>query len=90
MGQASKASLDAEIPSAAPSLFRRDRNRRARCGMGPGVRRAICARSLDLREWIVGAARLSFEVGARLNGKALVEDVAFDMRWPLERNAQTF
>src|SRR5262249_14484854 len=41
-------------------------------------------------ERIVGAARLSFEIGALLNGKALVVDVAFDARWPLKRNAQTF
>jgi hypothetical protein len=38
----------------------------------------------------VGAARLSFEIGALLNGKTLVEDVTFDMRWRLECNAQTF
>src|SRR5512146_216123 len=56
--------------------------------MGPDVLRVICARSLDLREWIVGASRLSFEIGTLLDGKALVEDVAFDMGWRLERNAQ--
>jgi len=27
---------------------------------------------------------------ALLNGKALVENVAFDVRWPLQRDAQTF
>ena len=53
--------------------------------MGLGVRRAICARSLDLREWIVGAARLSFEIGTLLDGKALVEDIAFHMGLRLER-----
>ena len=74
----------------SPSLFRRDGRRHARGtrGMGPEGRRAICARSLNLRKWIVGAARLSFEIGTLLNGKALVEDVAFDMGWRLERNAQ--
>ena len=56
--------------------------------MGPEVRRAMCARSLDLREWIVGAARLPFEIGTLLDGKALVEDVAFHMGLRLERNAQ--
>src|ERR1700674_5057209 len=56
--------------------------------MGPGGRRAICARSLDLLEWIVGAARLSFEIGTLLDGKALADDVAFHMALPLERNAQ--
>src|SRR3990170_3954272 len=54
--------------------------------MGPGVRRV--SRSLDLREWIVGAARLSFEIGTLLDGKALVKDVAFHMGLRLERNAQ--
>src|SRR6185312_16065616 len=56
--------------------------------MGPDLRRAICAWSLDLREWIVGPARLSFEIGTLLDGKALVEDVAFHMALPLERNTQ--
>ena len=40
--------------------------------------------ALDLREWIVGPARLSFEIGTLLDGKALVEDVAFHMALPLE------
>src|SRR4029078_11531227 len=59
-------------------------------GGGARARRTMCARSLHFCQRIVGAAQLSFEVGARLNGKALVVDVAFDMRRSLERNAQTF
>jgi len=85
MGPASKVSLIAEMASAAPSLFCRDgrqyaRGTHARGGLSGttrfGARRTW---SLDLKR-IVGAARLSFEIGALLNGKALVEDVAFDMR----------
>ena len=55
---ASKAGLEADSRSAVHSLLRRDGECHARgtLGMEPGVRRAICARSLDLREWIVGAA----------------------------------
>src|SRR3990172_1133560 len=56
--------------------------------MGPGGRRAICARSLYLLEWIVGAARLSFEIGTLLDCKTLVDDVAFHMGLCLKRNAQ--
>ena len=33
-------------------------------------------------------ARLSFEIGTLLDGKTLVEDVAFHMGLPLERNTQ--
>src|SRR5215831_19210490 len=83
------------MASAAPSLFCRDgrqyaRGTHARGGLS-GTTRFGARRpwSLDLRKRIVGAARLSFEIGSLLNGKALVEDVAFDMRWRLERNAQT-
>ena len=35
-----------------------------------------------------GVARLSFEIGTLLEGKALVEEVAFHMGSRLERNAQ--
>src|SRR5262249_3155244 len=96
MGPASKVSLIADMASAAPSLFCRDgrqyaRGTNARGGLSRTTRvgaRRPC--SLDLRKRIVGAARLSFEIGALLNGKALVEDVAFDMRRSLKRNAQAF
>src|SRR5262249_54154572 len=77
-------------------LFRRDRREHAQGTHDRGGLRGksqLGARrpwSLDLRKRIVGAARLSFEIRALLNGKALVEDVPFDMRWRLERNAQTF
>src|SRR5262245_6485442 len=53
--------------------------------MGPQARRA--GRSLDFREGILGAVRRSFERGTLLDGKALVEDVAFHNGLPLERNA---
>jgi hypothetical protein len=53
-----------------------------------GVRRSICVGSLGLREWIVGAARLSFEISTLLDGKAVVENFAFHMRLRLERDTQ--
>ena len=49
--------------------------------------RAILLASLDLLQWIVCAARLSFEICTLLYGEALMDNVAFDMGPRLERYA---
>ena len=57
-------------------------------GLASGAR--ICCRLaiLDLRQRIVGAARLPLEIGALLDGEALMEDIALDMGLRLQRHAQ--
>ena len=72
--------------SAARGVARGCRGASARA-RGLSAARAGLSR-LDLGQRIVRAARLSFEIGALLDGEALMVDVALDMGLRLERHAQ--